>query len=53
LINMLRGINFDCGCFSLNSSETEPNGYVMIIRDLLILSPGLFLVFHNNKKSFF
>jgi hypothetical protein len=24
----------------------------LIIRDLLILSPGLILIFHNSKKSF-
>lgn len=50
-INMLRGINFDCGCFSLGNGETNQNGFVMIIRDLLILSPGLILIFNNSKKT--
>lgn len=48
-INMLRGINFDCGCFSLTGSGNNLNGFALIIRDLFILSPGLILIFHNYK----
>jgi len=49
LINMLRDINFDCGCFSLTSNGNNLNGFVLIIRDLFILFPGLILIFHNHK----
>lgn len=50
-INFLRGINIDCGCFSIGGVETKPNEFIMIIRDFLILSPGLILIFHDRKKQ--
>jgi uncharacterized membrane protein YphA (DoxX/SURF4 family) len=50
--NALRGLDVSCGCFSTSASDTE-NAYVLIFRDLLILLPGLMIIFFDreNKKS--
>jgi putative oxidoreductase len=51
-VNAFRGIDVSCGCFSTSASDTE-NAYVLIFRDLLILLPGLLIIFfqRENKKS--
>jgi uncharacterized membrane protein YphA (DoxX/SURF4 family) len=51
-VNAVRGINISCGCFSTSASDTE-NAWVLIGRDLLILLPGLVIVFfqRENKNS--
>ena len=48
--NALRGISLSCGCFSTSASDTE-NAYVLIFRDLLILVPGLLVVFFNRADD--
>ena len=48
--NAFRGINMSCGCFSTSASDTE-NVYVLILRDLLILLPGLLIIFFNREKK--
>ncbi len=48
--NALRGINVSCGCFSTSASDTE-NAYVLVFRDLLILIPGLLIVFFNRRQA--
>ncbi len=51
-VNAVRGIDVSCGCFSTSAADTE-NAYVLIFRDLLILIPGLLIVFfkRENKDS--
>jgi len=52
-VNAFRGISrISCGCFSNSIGDSE-NIYVLIIRDLLILIPGLVIIFFSreNKKS--
>jgi uncharacterized membrane protein YphA (DoxX/SURF4 family) len=51
-VNAIRGIDVSCGCFSTSASDTE-NAYVLIFRDLLILLPGLVIIFfgRGNNKS--
>jgi uncharacterized membrane protein YphA (DoxX/SURF4 family) len=51
-VNAFRGIDVSCGCFSTSASDTE-NAYVLIFRDLLILLPGLVIIFfgRGNNKS--
>ena len=39
-----------CGCFSTSAADTE-NAYVLIFRDLLILIPGLVIIFFGREKS--
>jgi uncharacterized membrane protein YphA (DoxX/SURF4 family) len=48
--NALRGIDLSCGCFSTSASDTE-NAYVLIFRDLLILLPGLVIVFFGRERG--
>ena len=43
-INLARGVNFDCGCFSTIQGGSS-NVYSLLIRDVLLLIPG-FLVFY-------
>lgn len=49
-INALRGISMSCGCFSTSAADTE-KAYVLIIRDLLILIPGLIIIFFAREKT--
>lgn len=51
-LDALRGIKISCGCFSTAIGDSE-NIYVLIARDLLIMIPGLLIIFFNpeNKKS--
>jgi len=49
-INAFRGINLSCGCFSTSATDTE-NVYVLIFRDLLLLLPGLLIIFFNREKK--
>ena len=47
--NLLRGISFDCGCFSL-SAGTGSNAYLLLLRDLLLLIPGI-LIYYNYSRN--
>ena len=44
-INLIRGISFDCGCFS-TLTGTGSNVYYLLFRDLLLLIPGSVIIFH-------
>lgn len=50
--NLVRGHEFDCGCFSLGSSQGPGSAWGLLIRDLIMLGAGIFL-WHlfNRKKS--
>lgn len=55
--NLLRGISFDCGCFSL-SAGSGSNAYLLLLRDLLLLIPGILIYYsysrnrrHNGSKN--
>ena len=51
-INLLRGITFDCGCFStlITTSGSDPLG--LLIRDILLLIPGLIIIlFYKDQKT--
>jgi uncharacterized membrane protein YphA (DoxX/SURF4 family) len=49
-VNALRGVSMSCGCFSTSAADTE-KAYVLVIRDLLILVPGLVIVFFRREKT--
>ncbi len=49
-VNALRGIDVSCGCFS-TSAEIKENAWALILRDLLILIPGLVVVFFGREKG--
>jgi uncharacterized membrane protein YphA (DoxX/SURF4 family) len=46
--NLIRGLNFDCGCFSPDSTENGSNPIGLLIRDLLLLIPGAAVIFKNK-----
>jgi uncharacterized membrane protein YphA (DoxX/SURF4 family) len=49
-VNVIRGITrISCGCFSNSIGDSE-NIYVLIVRDLLIMIPGLLIIFFNREK---
>lgn len=48
--NALRGIDLNCGCFSTSAADKE-SAYVLIFRDLLILVPGLLVIFFGREKT--
>jgi len=50
-INLIRGLNFDCGCFSTLTTEAGNDPVGLLIRDFLILVPGLIIVFFNRPLS--
>lgn len=49
-INLVRGITFDCGCFStmVTVSGNDPVG--LLVRDILFLVPGLIIIFFYKDK---
>ncbi|MBN2345914.1 MAG: DoxX family membrane protein [Candidatus Aminicenantes bacterium] len=47
--NALRGFDMSCGCFSTSASDKE-SALILILRDLLILLPGLVIVFFGREK---
>lgn len=49
-VNALRGIDVSCGCFS-TSAEIKENAWGLILRDVLILIPGLVIVFFAREKK--
>ncbi|MEW6457032.1 MAG: MauE/DoxX family redox-associated membrane protein [Acidobacteriota bacterium] len=51
LINTIRGIDINCGCFSVNPYESKISGFLLITRDLLILIPGIIIVFLNKSSK--
>ncbi len=50
LINIIRGVSFDCGCFSTSSSGGGNDPFLLLARDILLLIPGL-NIFLNFKKT--
>jgi uncharacterized membrane protein YphA (DoxX/SURF4 family) len=48
--NALRGVSLSCGCFSTSAAERE-SASVLVLRDLLILAPGLLIVFFGREKG--
>ena len=47
-INLLRGLNFDCGCFSTVTTEAGSDPVGLLIRDILMLIPGLIIIFFHR-----
>jgi hypothetical protein len=50
-INLIRGHEFDCGCFSINASTQESYAGPLIIRDFLILALGVHVFFYRNARQ--
>jgi uncharacterized membrane protein YphA (DoxX/SURF4 family) len=50
-INLISGHEFDCGCFSINSSTQETFAGPLIFRDFLIFALGLHVFFYRNARK--
>jgi putative oxidoreductase len=50
-INLIRGLNFDCGCFSTVVTESGSDPVSLLFRDFLLLVPGLLIIFFQHAKS--
>ncbi|MCP5108462.1 MAG: DoxX family membrane protein [bacterium] len=50
-INLARGLNFDCGCFSTVTTEAGSDPVGLLIRDMLLLIPGFIIIFFSRKKE--
>ena len=50
-INLIRGHEFDCGCFSINSSGQGTFTGPLIFRDFVLLALGLYIFFYRNARK--
>jgi putative oxidoreductase len=50
-INLIRGHEFDCGCFSINSSNQQTFAGTLILRDFFILGLGIYIFFYGNERK--
>jgi len=50
-INLIRGHEFNCGCFQLQNSENNVSSQTTIIRDIFYLALGLQVFFFNRYRK--
>lgn len=50
-INLIRGLKFDCGCFSTVATAAGSDPVGLLIRDILILIPGLIVIFFQKPAK--
>ncbi len=50
-INLIRGLDFDCGCFTTLKSEGGSDPVGLLIRDILFLIPAVIIIFFARKKE--
>ena len=48
--NLIRGHEFDCGCFSFGAKSSHLSNVSLLVRDVVMLGGGLFL-FKKIKAS--
>lgn len=48
-INVIRGVNLECGCFTV-SSGAKKAGLMLILRDFLFLIPGVVLWLSTSRR---
>jgi putative oxidoreductase len=49
--NLIRGHEFDCGCFSLGETKGTWSSIWLLVRDVLMLVAGIYLFKLFNKKD--
>ncbi len=49
-INLIRGLDFDCGCFTTVTTENGSDPVGLLIRDILMLIPGGVIIFAPTFK---
>ena len=50
-INIIRGHEFDCGCFSLKSSDTKNLAEKVLMRDFIFLALGLYVYLFRDRRK--
>lgn len=50
-INLLRGHEFDCGCFSADQQELHSPSLKLLIRDVFYLMGGLYVFLFREKRK--
>jgi uncharacterized membrane protein YphA (DoxX/SURF4 family) len=50
-INLIRGLEFDCGCFSTVATSSGSATVFLLIRDILLLIPGMIVIFFQRRKT--
>lgn len=51
-INLIRGHEFDCGCFSVKNGGKQASPIELLIRDALYIAMSLHIVFYKGKRKF-
>jgi uncharacterized membrane protein YphA (DoxX/SURF4 family) len=53
--NLIRGHQFDCGCFSLGETKGTWSSVWLLVRDVVMLGAGVYLfrIFNLNQKAKF
>jgi hypothetical protein len=51
-INLIRGHEFDCGCFSFHKENQDAAGLELLIRDVLWFGVGMIVVGFRAKRKF-
>ena len=49
-INLIRGHEFDCGCFAINNSESAGTTEVTLVRDFIYLALGLMVLCFRRRR---
>lgn len=49
-INLIRGHEFDCGCFAINADNTSTFSGLLLIRDFIYLALGLYVFLFKNPR---
>ena len=50
-INLIRGITFDCGCFTTVTTASGSDPLGLLLRDILLFIPGLVIIFFYKEKN--
>ncbi len=48
-INLARGLDFDCGCFS-TSTDQKSASYLLMLRDILLLLPAVHIMLFSRTR---
>lgn len=51
-INLIRGHEFDCGCFTVIHSSYATGTRQLLIRDIFLLIIGVFIMVYNRPRRF-
>jgi len=49
-VNLIRGHEFNCGCFALQNSDNNLSSQTTIVRDFIYLAFGLQVFFYNRHR---